>query len=155
MKTLIIMRHAKTEEGKINQRDFDRELITRGKNDAMKISEWLKKKYAPIDEVYASSAMRTKQTADIVSEECGGYLNLMDSLYHADANDILNQINKTNEKVKLLLMVGHNPAVSNLVTFLSNKVIELKPSDVVVFEIENKTWDKKLNIISFKHHSVY
>jgi phosphohistidine phosphatase len=155
MKTLIIMRHAKTEEGKANQKDFDRELITRGTNDAEKMAEWIEKKIKSIDEIFSSTALRTMQTAGIVKKTCGGHLKAVESLYHADANDILEQIQKAKEGTDVLLIVGHNPAISNLASYLSDKIIELKPSDVVLFSVKNKEWDSKLKIDSAKHHSVY
>ena len=155
MKTLIIMRHAKTEEGKANQKDFDRELITRGINDAGKMATWIEKKIGTIDEIFSSSARRTLQTAEFVQETCGGTLHLLDSLYHADANQILEQIHSGATDTGVLLVVGHNPAISNLASYLSNKFIELKPSDIVLFNLKNTEWDSKLKIESFKHHSVY
>ncbi len=149
------MRHAKTEEGKPNQKDFIRELISRGINDSKNMSEWIMKKTEGVEEIFASSASRTRHTAEIIKENCGGEMILLDSLYHADASEILNQITKADESTEVLLVVGHNPAISNLASYLSNKFIELKPSDVVLFKLKNESWDKKLKVESFKHHSVY
>ncbi len=155
MKTLIIMRHAKTEEGKGNQKDFDRELIYKGLKDAALMALWIKKKYFKIDAIIASAALRTQHTATIVKEICGGSIDVLDSLYHADASEILNSVRQVHHNPDSLLVVGHNPALSNVVSFLSREIIELKPSDVMVFELHNQTWKEKLNVISSKHHSEY
>jgi phosphohistidine phosphatase len=155
MRTLIIMRHAKTEQGDHHLKDFERELLPKGENDAQKMGSYLKKKFAEVNEIIASSAIRTKQTAEIVSEKCGGKVNLLEGLYHADANGLMSHIHKADPGTQTLLVVGHNPAVSNLATYLSHKTIELKPSDIVVFEVENTRWDQQLFITGSKHHSVY
>ncbi len=155
MKTLILMRHAKTEVGSSELKDFDRQLIKKGLDDALKMALWIKKKYELIDVLLVSSAQRTKQTAAIVKEVCGGKLRLLDSLYHADANEILHQIHDSKKKTNVLIVVGHNPAMSNLASFLCNEYVELKPSDAAVFEFTSKDWEDKLSVISFKHHSVY
>ncbi len=155
MKTLILMRHAKTEELQSGQKDFDRDLIFKGLKDAANIALWIKKKFNEVDEIMASAAKRTLHTATIVKEICGGELNLLASLYHADANGIFNHIHEIRKSTNTLVVVGHNPAISDLASFLSHKFIELKPSDIMVFELENKTWSENFKIISFKHHSEY
>ncbi len=155
MKTLIIMRHAKTEEGGAGKKDFDRELIFKGLKDASEMALWIRKKYALIDEIFSSAAKRTQHTASIVKEICGGNLILLDELYQADADEILDQIQQGKKNSRLILVVGHNPAVSELASNLSHSSIDLKPSDVVVFELDNKAWQTALKVKSFKHHSVY
>jgi phosphohistidine phosphatase len=144
MRTLIIMRHAKTEEIREGQKDFDRELLSRGVNDATNMGDWLLKKIDSIHEILSSTSKRTIQTAEIIKGICSGSLIPRDSLYHADANGLLEQIMKTDKKTKTLLVVGHNPAVSNLASYLSDKFIELKPSDIVLFRLKNDEWNEKL-----------
>ncbi len=155
MKTLIIMRHAKTEEGKANQRDFDRELIYKGLKDAAAMGLWIRKKYNVVDEILCSAAKRTTHTATLVKEICGGELILNEALYHADANGLLSHIHEAKSSTNTLMVVGHNPAVSNLATYLSHKLIDLKPSDVAVFELSNNLWSEKLIVDSHKHHTEY
>jgi phosphohistidine phosphatase len=107
MKTLILMRHAKSDWGSPGLADFDRPLNARGQRSARALGDWLRAKGHVPDEILCSSARRTAET-------CAG-LNLdlradfTRALYHAEPGAMAHELaGATGDRV---LMIGHNPGV--------------------------------------------
>ncbi|MFT4081824.1 MAG: histidine phosphatase family protein [Nocardioides sp.] len=119
MRTLVIMRHAKAEASAPS--DFDRQLTDRGHADAHEAGSWL----AGVEPDYAlvSAAVRTVQTWEDVAVGAGWDLGLAeydDGLYVASTEAALDQIRTTDPGVGVLVVIGHNPTVANLVALLDD-----------------------------------
>lgn len=145
MKTLILMRHAKAEQGNFDVSDFDRKLTDRGKSDADIAGKVLYKKFPKIDLIVSSSSKRTLKTAKIIAENFEIDKNKIESIYDIyEANTdayihILRNLN--DEKVKTVIIVGHNPTIGAMSSILSaNEIIEFKPSAFAVFKLPIETW---------------
>ncbi|MFZ4797338.1 MAG: SixA phosphatase family protein [Bacteroidia bacterium] len=145
MKTIILMRHAKTEQGNFECTDFDRKLTEKGKSDADFAAKILAKKVKKIDLIITSSSKRTLKTAKIVAENYAIDKSKIQSLYEIyEANSdayvhVLRNLN--DEKVKTVIIVGHNPTIGAMTSFLSgNEIIDFKPSSIAVFNISIETW---------------
>jgi len=116
MKTLSLLRHAKSSWDDPVERDFDRPLNGRGHRAARRMGEWLKEHKAHFDAVIASPALRIKQTIEGV--EAGFEARLRPDfdkrIYMASAASLFDVIRDTPEKVRHLLLVGHNPGLEDL-----------------------------------------
>lgn len=145
MKTLILMRHAKAENGGFDTRDFDRKLSEKGKNDADIAAKVLKKHVSKIDLIVSSSAKRTLKTAKIAALNFGiekSEIEATEYLYESDNEPYIHIIRNFNDKTdKTVLIVGHNPTIGAMASILSGyQVAEFKPGSFAVFQITHETW---------------
>lgn len=145
MKTLILMRHAKAENGGFDTRDFDRKLSEKGKNDADIAAKALKKQIQKIDLIVSSSAKRTLKTAKITALNFGiekSEIEATEYLYESDNEPYIHIIRSLNDKKdKTVLIVGHNPTIGAMASILSGyQVPEFKPGSFAVFQISLETW---------------
>ena len=128
---LLLLRHAKSDWGVDNAKDFDRPLAKRGKTDAPRVGAWLYREGLVPDHVVSSPAQRARQTAtkickalefkvrDIVWDE---------RLYEADVRHLLAVLADCPVTARLVLLVGHNPGLEDLVRHLVGDELE-EPDD--------------------------
>ncbi len=123
-KTLLVLRHAKA-SWKAGTTDLERPLSDRGLRDALAAGALLAA--YPIDLVWCSSATRAQQTWE--QAQLGGAtatdVYVSEAVYHAWSDELIDQFAIVDESVSTLLIVGHQPTVSDLVTSLA------KPSPLV------------------------
>ncbi|MCI5049702.1 MAG: histidine phosphatase family protein [Rickettsiales bacterium] len=113
MKTIYALRHAKTEIGRIDMDDYDRQLIERGHQNATDLGVFLKNKGWVPDVALVSSAARTRETMDDVNQQFDStvFVEYTDQLYLAPPGDIFRSINQLNDDHSAVLLVGHNPGI--------------------------------------------
>lgn len=121
MKTLILVRHAKSSWDDVNLPDFDRPLNKRGKEDAKKMAERLHKKLRTLDAIVSSPAKRAKKTAesfaetfDIKEED----ILFNPALYHAAGSDFFEVIEELSNKLNTVAVFSHNPGITYFVNEL-------------------------------------
>jgi len=144
MKTLYIVRHAKSSWDERGISDHDRKLNARGKRDAPKMGELLYGNgYSP-DIIYSSSAKRALTTAKIIAEKIGYPVDnivVTKNIYDATTNDLVNLINKLDDKYETAMLFGHNPGFTVLANLLANKYIDNMPTcAVAVIELNVESW---------------
>jgi phosphohistidine phosphatase len=146
-KKLYLIRHAKSSWKNISLDDFDRPLNKRGKNDAPIIGKLLKERINHIDLIITSPAKRTAETARIIGKNMD-YTKMIlydEKIYEASANDLLQIIRELDDKISNVLLVGHNPGLTDLVNYLSNEIISNIPTcGVVAIEFKNTWMDIKV-----------
>jgi phosphohistidine phosphatase len=145
MKRLILMRHAKAEQGNFETTDFNRKLADKGKIDANTAAKVLKTHIHKIDLIVSSSSKRTAKTAKIVAENLDidkKEIVLVDELYEAETNAYIHVIrNLIDLNVNTVLLVGHNPTIGAMAAIMSDfKIQEFKPGSFAVFQIPLETW---------------
>jgi phosphohistidine phosphatase len=140
MKTLILLRHAKSEDPSLLKSDFKRNLKKRGINDIHLIAqEFAKLNFIP-NIVLCSTANRTKETlAEFQSEIKSNFkVTFLEDLYHATASTILEIIQNNEDQGDTIMLVGHNFGISVLANYLGTEACEELPtSGLVVFQFEN------------------
>jgi phosphohistidine phosphatase len=116
MKTLSLLRHAKSSWDDPVERDFDRPLNGRGHRAARRMGEWLKEESLAFDTVLASPALRIKQTLEGVEAGLGARLSPQydKRIYMASAASLYDLVRETPDAVGHLLLVGHNPGLEDL-----------------------------------------
>lgn len=144
-RTLIVMRHAKTEEQKENQTDFERNLTERGNNNAQTMAERLAAKGFQPDLILTSSANRTEQTTEIVllsGKFTGTKKRATKELYHANPDKIESQIMSVEDDVKTLMIVGHNPGISEFIYDCDPKAMSesMPTSGLAIFTFKADNW---------------
>lgn len=116
MKTLSLLRHAKSSWDDPVERDFDRPLNGRGHRAARRMGEWLKENGPLFDLVVASPALRIRQTIEGVEAGLEAKLRpVFDKrIYMASAASLFELIQETPDDVGHLLLIGHNPGLEDL-----------------------------------------
>src|SRR5262245_66389556 len=117
MKTLFLLRHAKSSWKDSNIDDHERRLKRRGKKQARKIGALLVEENALPDLVVSSSAKRCRKTADHVLDASGyrGETRMTAELYEADAAKLRGFLAKLDGSAARVLLVAHNPGLEELV----------------------------------------
>jgi phosphohistidine phosphatase len=112
MKTIILVRHAKSSWKDPRLEDFERPLNKRGKRDAPLMGEKLKERQILPDQILSSPAKRARKTADLIAEAIGyprKNIQLVDKMYHCGASDLLALLKKLDDKHTSVMLFGHNP----------------------------------------------
>ena len=120
MKTLTLLRHAKSGWDDDVQRDFDRPLNGKGRRAAQVVGRHLKREGVRFDHVVASPALRVQQTLDEVRAGYGGDLapTWDRRIYLASVAMLIDLVRELDEAHRSVLLVGHNPGLEDLVLML-------------------------------------
>ena len=121
MKTLTLLRHAKSSWDDPVERDFDRPLNGRGRRAAARMGGWLKDAGRGFDHVRASPALRVRQTLEGVEDGFGRSLGAaFDArIYLASATTLLELVQGIDDAAETALLVGHNPGLEDLLMMLT------------------------------------
>lgn len=137
MPTLVILRHAKAESAEGVQ-DFDRALAPRGHRDAREAGDWVNRATTRPGLVVSSPARRTVETVEEVVTAWGGeppVIVYKESLYEATLGDLLHVVRGLDDDEPTVLLVGHDPSVSELVTDLTGHPTELRTAGAAVVRV--------------------
>ena len=144
MKTIILVRHAKSSWSNLNLSDFDRPLNERGKTDAPEMAGRTKNRGIKIDLFVSSPAKRAKKTANFfldaydVSKK---HLVLLPSLYEAGVPNFYNAIESIDVKYETIAIFSHNPGTTDFANQLTNYQIDNMPNcGVFAVSIDSKKW---------------
>lgn len=131
MKTLILVRHAKSSWDHPGLSDFDRPLNERGKKDAPEMAKRLKDKGIQLDHLVSSPAKRAKKTARYFAEEFRlekEDIKLVEHLYMATQSAFLNVVSGINDKHKTVALFSHNPGITEFASSLTNVRVDDMPT---------------------------
>lgn len=131
MKTLILIRHAKSSWDQPGLSDFDRTLNDRGKKDAPEMAKRLKEKGIVIDHLVSSPAKRARKTAKYFAEEFGFAkedIKLVEELYGATPSAFLNAVSVSNDKYNTVALFSHNPGITEFASSLTNVRVDDMPT---------------------------
>lgn len=144
MKTLLLVRHAKSAWDDPSLSDFERSLTERGKSDAKEMAKRLEEKSIKIDAFVSSSAKRAKKTAKLFMkelEEDSKKLALLPSLYEASVKDFYDVVEMLNDKEKTVALFAHNPGITEFVNALDCSPVYTMPTcSVYAVTVKTKHW---------------
>jgi phosphohistidine phosphatase len=120
VKRLWLLRHAKSSHDDPNLRDHDRPLAPRGHTAAKRVGRWAHENGVRPDLTLCSTATRTRATLDLFSSDLAlPAVSIEAGLYHASASDLLARLRTVPSDVEEVLVIGHNPALHDLVCALA------------------------------------
>ena len=158
-KLLLVMRHAKS-SWKTNDPDFKRPLSPRGTRDAVVAGQTLAR--FDIDVVLCSTAARAQQTwqCALMGGAKADSVRMRDSLYRAWTRQVLDEIREAPASARTVLVIGHEPTVSDLVTSLAissamtARIEEKFPTGGVAVLAHDSDWDDldfgMANLVAFE-----
>ena len=121
MRTLYVLRHAKSDWSDGSLKDFDRPLNDRGRKAAKVIGKEMGKRKIKPDLVLTSPAVRADQTLRLVEEASGASFEVSkdERIYMAELQSLIDLIRSAPDDAKRLMIVGHNPGLQRLVLSLA------------------------------------
>src|SRR2546423_3333864 len=149
MKTLLLIRHAKSSWDQPGVDDFDRPLNERGKKDAPEMAKRLKDKKIHIDLFVSSPAKRARRTARFFAKEWDvkkDEIKLVDGLYMAGPSAFLKAIEDLDNKKDSVALFAHNPGITELANLLTNVHIDDMPTcSVFAVQADTNSWQEFKN----------
>ena len=142
MKTLLLLRHAKSSWKDSDVDDHDRPLNKRGKKDAPRMGRLLREEDVLPDLIVASSARRCRKTAEHVIQHSGyrGETRITGELYEADASKLRAILAVLPDYVQRVLLLGHNPGMEELLESLAGAYTPLTTAALAQLELPIDSW---------------
>ena len=144
MKTVVLIRHAKSDKKSKKVRDVERPLSKRGLKDAPLMGKVLKKSITP-ELIITSPAVRALRTAQSIAEAYnmnGESIQTNPELYLESKTTLLKVIKQTDNTYNTIFLIGHNPGLTDLINYLSLETIENLPtSGAFAITFETDSWD--------------
>ena len=131
MKTIILVRHAKSSWDDFSLKDEERPLTDRGKKNAPEMAKRLLKKKVPIDAILSSPAKRAKSTAEYFANEYEipkKKIILIPELYLASIDAFVKTIRNAPEKADSIAIFSHNNGITQFANTLSETKIDNMPT---------------------------
>ncbi|MGM7424060.1 MULTISPECIES: SixA phosphatase family protein [unclassified Cellulosimicrobium] len=123
VRRLVLLRHAKAEPGGGSVDDVLRPLALNGRRQAGRVGGALRETGLVPERVLCSSALRTRQTWELLAAHLGDVdpeVVVSDGLYAADVTDVLDLVRTTDSRVRTLLVVGHEPTMAATASHLAD-----------------------------------
>jgi phosphohistidine phosphatase len=143
MKKLILIRHGKSGWDNPWLSDHDRPLAERGMRDVPQMALQLQHRGIVPDLILSSTALRAADTARLTAAVFGyadADIVLEKSLYHASPEQLLTVIHRQPEEVLTLVLVGHNPGLTELIQELGCRLDNLPTAGQFTFTLLSEQW---------------
>ena len=165
MKTITIVRHAKSSWDNPDVNDFERPLNARGFADAPIIADRISKLMKLPDLFMSSPALRAKTTAEIFVEKFGvpvSKIVLDKDIYDKGSKYIMEFIKNLDEKIESVIIFGHNPDITSLATYYSGNYFDNIPTcGVICIDFDSNNWQDtftnngKIRFYEYPKKSIY
>ncbi|HLL75148.1 MAG TPA: histidine phosphatase family protein [Pyrinomonadaceae bacterium] len=144
MKTLLLLRHAKSSWKVADQPDFERPLNGRGEKSAPLMGRYLRKQKIEPNLILCSPAERARQTAALFTEAAGldSELRYDERIYEASALRLLEVVAQADESADTVLLVGHNPGFEELLSLLTGEVRLMPTASLAKIDMSVDKWGK-------------
>ena len=144
MKTLLILRHAKSSWSDDSVSDHDRPLNDRGKRDAPRVGELLRELNLVPERILSSTAKRARKTAAKVAKASGfaGEAAELPELYLASPSTYRAALRNLPDAVASALFVGHNPGLEGLLMELTGRHEHLPTAALAHVELDVSRWSE-------------
>jgi phosphohistidine phosphatase len=144
MKTLFLLRHAKSSWDDPSLQDFDRPLAERGRRDAPRIGSALAERSGLPELIVSSPAVRAIQTIELVAKSAGykGEIELDEHVYGASASELIKIVRNLPDNRSSIMLVGHNPGFEDLLSRLIGSRREMSTCNLACVGYSIERWDE-------------
>ena len=142
MKTVILLRHAKSSWDSPASSDFQRPLNSRGIRDAPRIGAWIAEQGIKPDWVLCSAATRAQETLARLQTtlDLGVNITITDHLYLAPPTTVVELLSQADDSVKCSLVIAHNPGMEELLWGLCGTDNSMPTCALAVIELPIDSW---------------
>jgi phosphohistidine phosphatase len=142
MKTLLVLRHAKSSRDNPHLDDHDRPLNDRGLRDAPRVGAMLKNSNLIPDEILSSTARRAQDTARLAAGSCdfSKDIQLIEEFYPGEPEDYITTLQNLSDKTNCVMVVGHNPGIEELIWTLTGQPAEVPTAGLTHLELPVDSW---------------
>ena len=142
MKTLYLLRHAKSSWDDASLRDFDRPLNKRGREAAARIGARLQAEKLNEPFIICSPAARTRETAKIVLQNANltSEPHFDERIYEASLRDLMQVVAEIPDEQNLVIMIGHNPGFEELSAALTGEHHSMPTCGLAKIEFKPESW---------------
>jgi len=144
MRTLLLLRHAKSAHADDALPDHDRPLSERGRRSAERMGHLLTDLGLVPDTILSSTSQRTQETAELVAE-AGDVLRAVEydeRLYLATDESIIRILSRVPARAQCVMIVGHNPGLESLVRSFTGRREELPTAALAGIELNIESWSE-------------
>jgi phosphohistidine phosphatase len=146
MKTLYIVRHAKSSWDSPGHEDHERPLLEKGKKRTKLVIDYLLENNVKVDLIISSHAVRARSTAIIIANALHypeNEIQISTRIYHGDMDSLFNLFYDLSDNIQSLMLVGHNPTFTSYANyFLKDKIDWLPTSGIVCIEFDTDKWEQ-------------
>lgn len=142
MKTLYLLRHAKSSWKDADLADFDRPLNERGRRAAPFMGRLLRERGSEIDLIVSSPAKRAKKTAKLFLEAAGYETDILydQRIYEASPNTLIYVLSELDDRFSSVMLVGHNPGMEGLIRALTDRIEPMPTAAIAIIKLGVDTW---------------
>ena len=146
VKVLFLVRHAKARSITPGMTDFDRPLHDDGKRAAELVGEFLNRKDVEMDLILSSPALRARETIETVlkAARLDVDVNYDARIYEAGPTQLLEMISQLPEDKDMVMLVGHNPSLEELLQALTGEVRKMSAGAIANIAFTATEWSKAL-----------
>jgi phosphohistidine phosphatase len=122
-RTLLVLRHAKTEDSRPGSKDSERRLTPDGEQHSLEVGDYLRTQGITVDTVLCSSAARARQTLDLLKLDDQldpDQVEIADRFYNAGTDTLINAVRELPDDCHVALLVGHAPGAPGVVYELAD-----------------------------------
>ncbi len=142
MRTLYLLRHAKSSWKDVTLPDFDRPLKDRGRKAAKRIGKYLTREKLSDPLVLCSPAMRTRETAEIVLKHANLRVEVryVEQIYEASLRDLVQVVSEIPDDKQVAIMIGHNPGFEELLAYLTGEGRRMPTAALAKIKFDVESW---------------
>ena len=142
MKQLVLIRHGKSSWKDPALSDLKRPLKKRGERNARDMARRLNALGLGVEKTYMSPALRVTQTVELMGEVAVlGDIEVKPELYTFSYEDLMLFLKQLDDGLKCVAVAGHNPAITDLVNFLTlEEIANIPTCGVAVLELDAEKW---------------
>jgi len=159
MKTLYIVRHAKSSWESPDLDDLNRPVIENGIRKTKKVIDFLLNENVGVDLIISSHALRAIETARLLADGLGyqkSDILINTNIYNSDEEHMLNEVYALPNDKDNIMLIGHNPTFTQFANFFLAKKIDFLPTSAVIsISFDTERWEKiescikKVNFVAF------
>lgn len=142
MRTLYLLRHAKSSWKDATLPDFERPLKGRGRDAAEQMGRFLASKKVTVGALISSPSVRTRQTIDLVQREVqlGVEPQFDQRIYEASLATLVQVVSEIPDSTKAAMLVGHNPGMEEMLAFLTRESRHMPTCALAKISVDGSSW---------------
>lgn len=144
MKTLFVLRHAKSSWDDPDLADFDRPLNDRGNTSAPFMGKLMASKGFAPDLILASPAARAKATAKLAKEggDIDAEIRYDERIYEASPGALRQVVADVDDEFRSVMIVGHNPGMEGFIKYLTGRLESMPTAALAVIDLDIAAWSE-------------